>query len=203
MRKTLVGISIFACMATTNLMADPLKSSLMSAGKNDTPMVSLDNLDLAKKNQESRPETTVVATINGEDVIKKQADKYLALRTQGHMTNFDELPNDEQKLGLVNEMAIPLLAAKKAQKELTPEERNAAISRFWMQKTLASTEVTEEEAKKAFDELVKTANEAAKKQSKEAPKFPTFEEAKREVMIQLAQEKVVKALLEEGQVKLK
>ena len=51
--------------------------------------------------------------------------------------------------------------------------------------------------------LIKTANEAAKKQSKEAPKFPTFEEAKREVMIQLAQEKVVKALLEEGQVKLK
>lgn len=203
MRKALVGISVFTLMASTTLMGDPLKSTLMSTGKNDTPVVNLDNLDLAKKKKKSRPETAVVATIGGEDVIKKQVNKYLALRTQGHMTDFDDLPNNEQKLALINEMAIPLLAAQKAQKELSAEEKNAAMSRFWMQKSLASTEVTDEEAKNAYDKLTKAAKEAAKKQSKEAPKLPKFEEAKREIMLQLAQEKIVKALLSDGKIKLK
>ena len=166
-------------------------------------MVNLDNIDLAKKEQKSRADSAVVATINGDNITKEQADKYLALRTQGRVTDFDKLPSNEQRLALINEMAIPNLAAMRAQKELSGEEKSAAISRFWMQKKLSTTKVTEDEAKKAYEELIKAVKEAAKKQSKEEPKMPKFEEAKREIMLQLAQDKVTKELLESGKVKLK
>ncbi|MDM5271124.1 hypothetical protein PGH07_02955 [Sulfurovum sp. zt1-1] len=203
MKKNLVGVSVAILLSVSGLSADPLKNSLMSAGKDDTPMVNLDNLNLAKKEKQSRAGSAVVATINGENITKEQADKYLALRTQGRATDFDKLPSNEQRLALINEMAVPNLAAIQAHKDLSAEEKNAAISRFWMQKKLSTTKVTEEEAKKAYDELTKAVKEAAKKQSKEEPKLPTFEEAKREIMLQLAQDKVTKELLENGKVTLK
>lgn len=203
MKKNLVGAGAAIVISISGLSADALKNSLMSAGKDDTPMVNLDNLKLDKKEQNKRADSAVVATINGENITKEQADQYLALRTQGRMTDFDKLPGDEQRLALINEMAIPNLAAIKANEELNTEEKKAAISRFWMQKKLSTTKVTEEEAKKAYDELIQKVKEAAKKQSKEEPKMPTFEEAKREIMLQLAQDKVTKDLLENGKVKLK
>lgn len=203
MKKNLLSASAAVLLCVSGLSADALKNSLMSAGKEDTPMVNLDNIDLAKKEQKSRADSAVVATINGDNITKEQADKYLALRTQGRVTDFDKLPSNEQRLALINEMAIPNLAAMRAQKELSGEEKSAAISRFWMQKKLSTTKVTEDEAKKAYEELIKAVKEAAKKQSKEEPKMPKFEEAKREIMLQLAQDKVTKELLESGKVKLK
>ncbi|UFH58710.1 hypothetical protein [Sulfurovum mangrovi] len=203
MKKNLLSASAAVLLCVSGLSADSLKNSLMSAGKEDTPMVNLDNIDLAKKEQKSRADSAVVATINGDNITKEQADKYLALRTQGRVTDFDKLPSNEQRLALINEMAIPNLAAMRAQKELSGEEKSAAISRFWMQKKLSTTKVTEDEAKKAYEELIKAVKEAAKKQSKEEPKMPKFEEAKREIMLQLAQDKVTKELLESGKVKLK
>jgi len=205
MKKTLLGMSAAAFLLTVNLSADPLKNTLMAAPQENKPIMSLDNMGAAKKPAEqpkSRPDDAVVATINGENVSKEQADKYLALRTQGHLTDFDKLPKD-QRQALVNEMSVPLLAAIKAQKELSNEEKSAALSKMWMQKQIMTTQVSDDEAKKAYDTLVKKAKEAAKKAKKEEPKLPSFEEAKREVMLQLAQEKVVKALLTEGKVLLK
>ncbi|MFT7878841.1 MAG: hypothetical protein ABXS91_00455 [Sulfurimonas sp.] len=203
MKKTLVSASVAILFSVSALSADSLKNSLMSADKDDTPMVNLDNIKLDKKENKSRADSAVVATINGDNITKEQADKYLALRTQGRATDFDKLPSDEQRLALINEMAVPNLAAMQAHKELSAEEKNAAISRFWMQKKLSTTKVTDEEAKKAYDKLIKAVKESAKKQSKEEPKLPKFEEAKREIMLQLAQDKVTKALLENGKVKLK
>lgn len=205
MKKTLLGMSAAACLMSVNLSADPLKNSLMAAPQENKPIVSLDTVKAAPKaapKKKSRSDDAVIATINGENVAKEQADKYLALRTQGHMTDFDDLPK-EQKQALVNEMSVPLLAAIKANKELSNEEKSAALSKMWMQKKIMTTEVSDEEAKKAYDTLVKKAKEAAKKAKKEEPKLPTFEQAKREVKLQLAQEKVVKALLTEGKVTLK
>jgi len=203
MHKNLVGAGAAVLILLSALSADSLKSSLMSVDKDDTPMVNLDHLKLDKKAPKKRADSAIVATINGESITKEQADQYLALRTQGRMTDFDKLPDNEQRLALINEMAIPNLAAIKANEELSIEEKKAAISRFWMQKKLVTTQVTEEEAKKAYDELTKKVKEAAKTHSKEEPKMPTFEEAKREIMLQLAQDKVTKDLLEKGKVKLK
>ena len=60
-------------------------------------------------------------------------------------------------------MSVPLLAAIKAQKELSNEEKSAALSKMWMQKQIMTTQVSDDEAKKAYDTLVKKAKEAAKK----------------------------------------
>lgn len=205
MKKSIITAGMTALILTTGVVADPLKNSLMSAGDKETPMVNIDNLNVAKPKaavQKSRADDAIVATIQGKDVTKAEADKYLALRSQGHATDFDRLPK-EQKTGLVNEMALPLLSAQKAFAELSAEEKNAAMSRMWMQKKVMSTVITDEEAKKAYDMLVKRATEAAKKAKKDAPKIPAFEEAKREVKLQIAQEKVIGTLIKEGDIKLK
>lgn len=204
MKKILLTAGLATVLMHTNLAADPLKSSLMSAGEKDTPMVNLDNMKVNKKvakKHKSRPDDAVVATINGQDLIKVQADKYLALRTKGRATDFDKL-NKEQRLTLVKEMSVPLLAAMKAQKELSTQEKNAALSRLWMQKKITSIKVSDAEAKKAYKKI-KEINEKVAKQSKKEIKTPTFEQAKQRIKIQLAQEKVIKALVKEGKVSLK
>lgn len=204
MKKILVTAGLATLLMSTNVSADPLKSSLMSAGEKDTPMVDLNNLKAKKtvvKKKKSRADDAVVATINGQNIIKEQTDKYLALRTQGHSTDFDKL-NKEQRLALVKEMSVPLLAAMRAQQELSVEEKNAALSRLWMQKKIATTEVSDKEAKKAYDQLKKMSEKQAKKSKKEV-KIPTFDEAKQQIKMQLAQEKVVDALVKEGKVSLK
>jgi hypothetical protein len=200
MKKILLTAGLATLLMSTNVVADSLKNSLMSAGEKDTPMVNLDNLKAKKKvvkKQKSRADDAVVATINGQNVIKEQTDQYLALRTQGRATDFDKL-NKEQRLALVKEMSIPLLAAMKAQKELSVEEKNAALSRLWMQKKISMTKVEDKEAKKAYDKI-----KAQAKKSKKDAKVPTFEEAKQQIKMQMAQEKVIDALIKEGKVSLK
>ncbi len=204
MRKILVAAGVATLLMSTNLVADALKNSLMSAGEKDTPMVNLDNIKATKtatKKETKRPDDAVVATINGQDVIKEQTDQYLALRTQGHATDFDKL-NKEQKLALVKEMSVPLLATTKALQELSTEEKNAAISKFWMQKKIATTEIDDKEAKKAYDKI-KTMSEKEAKKSKKEVKIPPFEEVKQQLKMQIAQEKVIEALVKEGKVTLK
>jgi hypothetical protein len=199
MKKILLTAGLATLLMSTNVVADSLKNSLMSAGEKDTPMVNLDNLKSKKKvvKKKSRPDNAVVATINGQNVIKEQTDKYLALRTQGRATDFDKL-NKEQRLALVKEMSVPLLAAMKAHKELSVEEKNAALSRLWMQKKISMTKVEDKEAKKAYDKI-----KAQAKKSKKDAKIPTFEEAKQQIKMQMAQEKVIDALIKEGKVSLK
>ncbi|MFT7824531.1 MAG: hypothetical protein ABXS92_07200 [Sulfurimonas sp.] len=204
MKQTLFAAGLSTLLVTGTLIADPLKSSLMSAGQKDTPMVNLDNLNVAKKpvkKQKSRPDDTIVASINGKNVTKEQADEYLAARSQGKAIDFDKLPK-QQRQALINEMSIPFLAAIKAHKELNDEEKNAALSRMWMQKKIATTEVSDKEAKAAYDQLIKSAKEAAKKSKKEA-KLPKFEQAKQRIKLQIAQDKVLEALVKEGKVVLK
>jgi hypothetical protein len=199
MKKILLTAGLATLLMSTNVVADSLKNSLMSAGEKDTPMVNLDNLKSKKKvvKKKSRPDNAVVATINGQNVTKEQTDKYLALRTQGRATDFDKL-NKEQRLALVKEMSVPLLAAMKAHKELSVEEKNAALSRLWMQKKISMTKVEDKEAKKAYDKI-----KAQAKKSKKDAKIPTFEEAKQQIKMQMAQEKVIDALIKEGKVSLK
>lgn len=204
MKNTLLAAGLSTLLVTGVLIADPLKNSLMSAGQKDTPMVNLDNLNVAKKpakKKKSRPDDAVVASINGKDVTKEQADQYLAARSQGKVIDFDKLPK-KQRQALINEMSIPFLAAMKAHKELNDEEKNMALSRMWMQKKIATTDVSDKEAEAAYKKLVKGAKEAAKKSDKEA-KLPTFEQAKQQIKLQIAQEKVLEALLKEGKVVLK
>ena len=125
----LLGITVGLFQGTAS--ADALKNSLttMLNEKEDTSsMVNLGGINLnnpqapAQKTIKTRPDSTVIATVNTHKIIKKDADAYLKQRTQGKVTDFDFLP-PEQRGKLVKELSLPLLVIDTAKKELSEEEK--------------------------------------------------------------------------------
>ncbi|HFS85050.1 MAG TPA: hypothetical protein ENK72_00315 [Epsilonproteobacteria bacterium] len=194
MKSTLFAAGAALLLLTASVSADPLANVLMKEEKKEQKMVNLDNLNVGTQ---SRAKTAVIAMIGDKEMTKEQADQYLGLRTQGHAVDFDKLTKEQQK-ALVEEMALPVVAAVKAIQELSNDEKSAALSRMWMQKTVASTEVTDAEAQESYDKLVKMAKEQNK-----AGEVPPFEQIKREMKLQVAQEKVAQKLIDEAKIIMK
>ena len=145
--------------------------------------------------------TTIVSaktagTVNGMIITVEEADKALELLTKGQK-KWATLEADAKKQ-LIQMMAPAKLVAAKSKKALTEKEKEAALAGFWMQKKMTETKVTDEEAKKAYDSMT----EAAKK-AKSDKKIPPFEAVKNQIMMQLAQEKVVGNLMKSATIKVK
>jgi len=137
-------------------------------------------------------------TINGIDVSVEEANKALSVISRGQATwNTISHPQKEQVLKMI---APSKLAAVKAEKELSEEEKKIALSNLWMQKKIASiqSKISDDEAKKMYEKLKKSAKKANPKKA-----FPPFESAKKSIKMKIAQEKVVKSLLKNANVKLK
>ena len=135
-------------------------------------------------------------TVNGMIITVEEADKALEVLTKGQKT-WATLEADAKKQ-LIQMMAPAKLVAAKSKEALTEKEKEAALAGFWMQKKMTETKVTDEEAKKAYD----TMTEAAKK-AKSKKKIPSFEAVKNQIMMQLAQEKVVGNLMKSAKIKVK
>jgi len=145
--------------------------------------------------------TTVVSaktagTVNGMIITVEEADKALDVLTKGQK-KWASLPEDG-KTQLIQMMAPAKLVAAESKKSLTEKEQEAALAGFWMQKKMTETKVTDEEAKKAYENMKKAAKEAKSKQ-----KIPAFEAVKNQIMMQLAQEKVVGNLMKSAKIKVK
>lgn len=196
MKKNIL-IMTFLFLAT-GVFADSLANALSPKESQETKMVNLDNLKVGK---EGHKKSDVVAVVGSKKITKEEVDQYLGLRTQGHAVDFDKLEKKEQK-GLIEEMAIPLLAAQKAEKEFTKDEKERifanVIARAWMQKVVSDIKVTDKESKAMYDKIVKL----AKSTNKEA-QIPTFEKVKEEMKMQVAQEKVAQNLIKDAKIELK
>ncbi len=134
-------------------------------------------------------------TVNGIKITVKEANKALKLLTQGKMT-WDKLPKDGRKQ-LITMMAPGKLVAAAAKRGLTAKEKEAALAGFWMQKQMAKQKVSDKEAKKAYNMMVKAAKKAKTKQ-----KIPSFKQAKNGIKMQLRQEKVVSRLMKKAKIKV-
>jgi hypothetical protein len=126
MRKIVVAAGIAGILANS-LSADALKNSLskMIHEKEAMPaMVDLNRLDkpAAAQMKKRRPSNTVIAIVNGHKIRKKAADDYLKERTKGKVSDFDFLPQEQRKR-LIKELALPILIADKAKKELSEQEK--------------------------------------------------------------------------------
>jgi len=75
------------------------------------------------------------------------------------------------------------------------ELKSSALSAFWMQRSMSQMNISDEQAKKAYDKL--------KKSAKDKKKIPSFEQAKKSLKVQLAQEAVVKNLMKQATIKVK
>lgn len=200
---TFLGLSIGLCV--TSVYGDELKNSLtnMLKEKETTPsMINLDNVSLDPKEKpvqkaiKTRPGKTVIATVNGQNIIKKEADTYLKQRTQGKVTDFDLLPRD-QRARLIQELALPLIVAGAAKKELSEEEKQAAYTRAWMQREARKVNVTDEKAMELYNQLKKQAQE-----NNTTKLIPPFESIKDRLKIQIIEKTVIDTLMKDAKIKV-
>jgi hypothetical protein len=203
MKKYLVVLSLSLGLFVNSVSADALKNSLtnMLNEKDTSPsMVNLSNLDINAKPVQKVPKTrsgkAVVATINGHKILKKEADAHLKKRTQGKMSNFDHLPK-KQRLRLIQEMALPVLALDSAQKELLDEEKKAVYARLWMQKEVLKIKITDEQVKKVYDQLKQRSEE-----NNATAKIPAFESVKDKMKLQMKDKQMVGSLMKDVEIKV-
>ena len=197
-----VGVSIgfLSCVAS----ADALKNSLTSIMKSDdsVPMVDLGNLNLNAKPKpvkpvvKNRPAMSVVGTVNGHEIIKKDADAYLKQRTQGKVSNYDMLPNKQKKM-LLKEMGLPYLAYDAALKELSPIEKESVLNRTWIQKEARSIDIKDEEVRALYDQIKQRALDA-----NSTKPIPEFEAIKESLRMQMIEKQVMSKLMKDVKIEI-
>jgi len=205
MKKYLVVLSVSLGLFVSSVSADALKNSLtnMLNEKDTSPsMVNFSNLDINGKPKpvqqviKTRSSKAVVATINGHKILKKEADAHLKKRTQGKMSNFDLLPK-KQRLRLIQEMSLPVLALDTAKKELSPQEKEAVLSRVWMQKEASKIKITDEQVKGLYDQLKQRSEE-----NNETKKIPAFESIKDRMKLQMVDKQMVGNIMKNVEIKV-
>ncbi|MCF6244050.1 MAG: hypothetical protein L3J43_03325 [Sulfurovum sp.] len=106
------------------------------------------------KNKTSRPDTAIIATVNGVDVIKKEADDFLNKMTAGRVNDFDKLDEKQQKL-LMNDLAKPIVLKLVVENNLTVEEKDAVLRQVWLDKEKAAIDVSSNEMLALYEEKKK------------------------------------------------
>lgn len=135
-------------------------------------------------------------TVNGMIITVEEADKALNIISKG--TQKWAALDAEKKKQVLQMMAPSKLVSEKASKSLSKKEKEAAMSGFWMQKKMAETKVSDEEAKTVYEKM-----KASAKKAKSTQPIPEFEVAKNSIKMQIAQEKVLGELMKSAKVKVK
>jgi hypothetical protein len=193
--KSMIITGSMVGLSTIYLEADSLKQSLtqMLNEKETLPaMVNLQQLSQPKKVVKKpyvRSSRSVVATINGMKVLKKEADGHLKERTKGKLANFDLLPK-KQRMMLIRELALPKIILAEAKKELSTQEKESAYSRAWMQKQIANTKVTDDEIHRIYLQMKQDALDHNATQQ-----IPPYEAIKERLRMQIIDRKVIGKLM--------
>jgi len=198
----LLGLSFFLWVNSAS--ADALKNSLTNIlnEKETSSMVNLGDINLNGKERPSqqikktRSSKAVIATVNGHKIIKKEADAYLKQRTQGKVTNFDQLP-PRQRSRLIQELALPVIVLDTAQKELSEEEKEAVYTRKWMQKEALKIKITDEQVLAVYTQLKQDAQE-----NNATGNIPPFDRIKDKLKIQMIEKTIVGKLMENAEIKV-
>jgi hypothetical protein len=192
------GLSLSLLVSVTS--ADALKSSLTNImnTKEEPTMVDLSNINLNKKPKvkQARSGNSVIGTVNGKNVLKKDADSYLSQRTQGKVTNYDSLP-ENQRTRLIQELSLPILALDAAEKSLSDKEKASVFTRTWMQKEARNIKVSDDDALKVYDQLKK---EAVDTNSTET--IPPFEKIKDRLKLQMIEKNMIGKLMKDVEIKI-
>ena len=199
MKKFFVLAGISVSLVATSLSADALKNSLTNIMKTDdsAQMVDLSNISLnakprpVKKVRKNRPGSTVIGTVNTHKILKKDADGYLAQRTQGKVNNFDGLPLKQQKM-LIQELALPLLAMEAAKNELTPLEKETIFNRTWMQKEARKMEIKDDEIRVVYDKLKQQSID-----NNDTRTIPPFDTIKNRLKMQMVEKNIMTKLMKD------
>ena len=106
------------------------------------------------KNRKRRAPNIVIATVNGVNIVKKDADDFLQRMTVGKVNDFDTLDSNQQKL-LIGDLAKPIVLKNIVETNLTREEKDGILRQLWLEKQKQNIDVSSDdmlalyEAKKA------------------------------------------------------
>lgn len=150
MKKVLGLVSILTLLSLSVLQADALKNSLnnMLGSDDSSGMVNLNGLDFNKKVVKpvfkSRSSRTVIATVNGKKILKKEADRYLKTVTAGKVKDFDRLAKNQRYL-LVKDLARPIVLNAAMEREVSDKEKEMVYQQIWIEKQRANIVVSTDE----------------------------------------------------------
>lgn len=198
MKKLCVLVGVSLGLAVSSVSADALKNSLTSImNESEAPsMVDLSNINLnakpkpVKKVRKTRSSKAVVATVNGHKILKKDTDAYLSERTGGKVSNFDNIPPNQQNR-LVHEMSLPILVADAADKALSDEEKQAVYTRTWMQREALKMKISDDQVLEVYNQISQEA-----KDNNNTANIPAFDTIKDKLRIQMIEKKIVGKLVE-------
>jgi hypothetical protein len=163
-------------------------------------MVDLGGINLDGKAKSFQPKTrsgkTVIATVNGKKIIKKDADAYLKQRTKGKVDDFDRLP-PEQKPLLIKELALPIIILDTAKKELSDAEKQAVFTRAWTQKEALKIDVSDDQAIEVYNQLKKQSQE-----SNATREMPPFEAIKDRLKMQIIEKTLIERVMKNVKIKV-
>ena len=202
MKKIVTLLGLSSALVLSSASADELKNSLtnMLNKPDSSGMVDLSSISLNGKakpvKQKSRSSKAVIATVNGQKIIKKDADTYLKQRTQGKVTDFDRLP-PEQRSRLIQELALPLIVAEAAKKELSDEEKQAVYTRAWTQKEALKIKISDDQAIELYNQLKKQSEENNASQN-----IPPFEAIKERLKIQIIEKTLIERVMKNAEIKV-
>ena len=134
------------------------------------------------KHFKSRPAKAVVATVNGQAIHKKEADRHLKSVTGGKVKDFDKL-DKKQRLVLIKDLARPIMLKDAVESNLTVAEKETIFKQMWLEKQRATIEVSNDEML-ALYEAKKAKALAANPQAQIPPYISLGDNLKNEVLEQ-------------------
>ena len=204
MKKNLLLATLFVAMLTNTASADALKNSLTNIMNTDdsTPVVDLSHINLDGKAKpvprvrKNRPGSTVIATVNGHKILKKEGDAYLKERTKGKITSYDYIPPAQQQR-VLQDLIMPIVAYDAAKKELTETEKQLVMTRTWMRKESAKVKIAEEDVRVVYEGIKKQALE-----NNTSKPIPPFETIKERLLMQMIEKKMVAELMKDVKIEV-
>ncbi len=206
MKIFLVVLSVFLGLFVDSVSADELKNSLTNMLSNEKEtsgsMVNLSGVSVDGKPrgvpelQKTRSPKAVVATVNGHKVFKKEADEHIKKRTQGKITDFDRLP-EEQRLRIIEELSLPILALDSAEKELSAEAKEDLYKRIWMQQKASKLIITDAQVQAVYNQLKQRSEE-----NNNTANIPTFDSIKDKLKSQMIEKKIIDKLMKDVKIKV-
>jgi hypothetical protein len=200
MKKILLSSALALAMFSVSATAgDPLKNSLMPAAEKADPAVNLDALNVGAKpimaKPVSRPGTATVATVDGVPILKKDADKFLALASKGRAVDIDLLPK-KQRDALIKGMAASVLIENKAKKAIPEEIKNKLAAQYWAKQEMMKVKVSDKEVKDFYEKNKKVFK------GKDGKQLP-FEKVEKFVKMQVMQKKFNDSLMKNAKIVIK
>ena len=165
--------------------------------KKQRQMVIKDLVKLNKmKNFKSRPSDTVIATVNGVDIIKKEADSYLSQVTGNKAQDYDRLDKKQREL-LVEDLARPFLINDAMNKDISEEEKDALFKQIWIEKQMATVTV---DNKEMLDFYEQTKQRALAKNPQ--AQIPSYMSMGAQIKNQIIEQKIIGTLMKDLKIEI-